>query len=82
MQVKKQRFNPKWIIQKILYESWTDSGLQVSIRHSCALFWVKWCWLGMWGIDVRPTQKMTSPSNFTQKELKGRTTISGGNNSL
>ena len=21
---------------------------------SCALFWVKWCWLGMWGIGVRP----------------------------
>ena len=27
------------------------------------LFWVKWCWLGMLGIDVRPTQKMTWPSN-------------------
>ena len=33
MQVYTQRFNHKWIIQKILYESWTDSGLQDSIRH-------------------------------------------------
>ena len=21
---------------------------------SCALFWMKWSWLGMWGIGVRP----------------------------
>ena len=20
---------------------------------SCALFWMKWSWLGMWGIEVR-----------------------------
>ena len=33
MQVYTQRFNHKWIIQKILYENWTDSGLQDSIRH-------------------------------------------------
>ena len=33
MQVYTQRFNRKWIIQKILYESWTDSGLQDSIGH-------------------------------------------------
>ena len=33
MQVDTQRFNHKWIIQKILYENWTDSGLQDSIRH-------------------------------------------------
>ena len=33
MQVYTQRFNHKWIIQKILYEIWTDSGLQDSIRH-------------------------------------------------
>ena len=33
MQVKTQRFNHKWMIQKILYENWTDSGLQDSIRH-------------------------------------------------
>ena len=39
MQVYTQRFNHKWIIQKILYESWTDSGLQGSIRHfMCTLF--------------------------------------------
>ena len=25
-----------------------------SSSTSCALFWVKWCWLGMWGIGVRP----------------------------
>ena len=38
MQVYTQRFNHKWIIQKILYENWTDSGLQDSIRHfMCAL---------------------------------------------
>ena len=24
------------------------------LSTSCALFWVKWCWLGMWGIGVRP----------------------------
>ena len=33
MQVYTQRFNHKWIIQKILYENWTDSGLQDCIRH-------------------------------------------------
>ena len=27
------KIQSKWIIQKILYESWTDSGLQDSIRH-------------------------------------------------
>ena len=21
---------------------------------SCALIWIKWCWLGLWGIGVRP----------------------------
>ena len=33
MQVYTQRFNHKWIIQKISYESWSDSCLQDSIRH-------------------------------------------------
>ena len=33
MQVYTQRFNHKWMIQKISYENWTDSGLQDSIRH-------------------------------------------------
>ena len=33
MQVYTQRFNHKWIIQKILYENWSDSCLQDSIRH-------------------------------------------------
>ena len=33
MQVYTQRFNHKWIIQTILYENWTDSGLQDSFRH-------------------------------------------------
>ena len=33
MQVYTQRFNHKKMIQKILYENWTDSGLQDSIRH-------------------------------------------------
>ena len=33
MQVYTQRFNHKWILQRILYENWTDSGLQDSIRH-------------------------------------------------
>ena len=44
-----------------------DFGLtlasKIALGTSCALFWVKWCWLGIWGIDVRPTQKMTWPSN-------------------
>ena len=33
MQVYTQRFNHKWIIQKISYENWSDSCLQDSIRH-------------------------------------------------
>ena len=33
MQGFTERFNHKWIIQKILYENLTDSGLQDSIRH-------------------------------------------------
>ena len=28
-----QRFNHKWIVQKILCENWPDSSLQVSIKH-------------------------------------------------
>ena len=41
MQVHTQRFNHKSIIQKILYETWTDSGLQHSIRHfMCTLLGV------------------------------------------
>ena len=36
---------------------------EIALGTSCALFWVKWCWLGMWGIDIRTTQKMTWPSN-------------------
>ena len=41
MQVYTQRFNHKRIIQKILYENWTDSGLQDSIRHfMCTLLGV------------------------------------------
>ena len=36
---------------------------KIALGTSCALFWVKWCRLGMWGIDVRLTQKMTWPSN-------------------
>ena len=36
-----QRFNHKRIIQKMLYESWTDSGLHDSIRHfMCTLLGV------------------------------------------
>ena len=33
MQVYTQRINHKWIIQKSLYENWSDSRLQDSIRH-------------------------------------------------
>ena len=36
---------------------------KIALGTFCALFMVKWCWLGMWSIDVRPTQKMTWPSN-------------------
>ena len=32
-QVQTQRFNHKWIIQKILYENWTASSLHISIKH-------------------------------------------------
>ena len=34
---------------------------KIASGTSCALFSVKWCWLRMWGIDVRPTQEMTWP---------------------
>ena len=38
MQVYTQRLDQKWIIQKILYENWSDSCLQDSIRHfTCTL---------------------------------------------
>ena len=53
---------------------------EIALGTSCALFWVTWCWLGMWGIDVRTTQKMTWPSNCIQKQLQSRTRISGRNN--
>ena len=33
MQVYTQRFNHKRMIQKILYENWTDAGLQDRNRH-------------------------------------------------
>ena len=45
----------------------TKTGLtlasKIASTTSRALFWMKWSWLGMWGIDVRPTQKMTWQSN-------------------
>ena len=28
-----QRFNHKWMVQKMLCENWHDSSLQVSIKH-------------------------------------------------
>ena len=41
MQLYTQRFNHKWIIQKIVYENWTDSGLLDSIMHfMCTLLGV------------------------------------------
>ena len=36
---------------------------KIALGTPCALFWMKLCWLGMWGIDVRSTQKMTWPNN-------------------
>ena len=27
---------------------------KVAPSTSCALFWIKWSWLGIWGIGVRP----------------------------
>ena len=33
LQIDNAGFNHKRMIQKILYENWTDSGLQDSIRH-------------------------------------------------
>ena len=39
MQVYTQRFNHKWIIQKILYETSTDSGLQDCNRHFMCTLW-------------------------------------------
>ena len=41
MQVYTQRFYHKWIIQKILYENWSGSGIQDGIRHfMCTLLGV------------------------------------------
>ena len=33
MQVYAHRFNHKWIIQKVLYENWSDSSLRGCNRH-------------------------------------------------
>ena len=34
--------------------SWREKIEEIASSTSCALFWVKWCWLAMWGIGVRP----------------------------
>ena len=35
---------------------------------SCALFWIKWSWLGVWGIRVRP-----DTGNDLAKQLNSET---------
>ena len=46
---------------------------------SCALFWIKWSWLGIWGIGVRPDTRcglarmakhLNSESDKTQNHNK------------
>ena len=38
---------------------------------SCALFWMRWSWLGIWGIRVRPDTEYDLPS--LAKQLNSET---------
>ena len=37
---------------------------------SCALFWVKWCWLGMWGTGVRPDTDYDSAKQLNSETVE------------
>ena len=59
-----QRFNHKWIKQKILCETWPDSSLQVSIKHfKCTLLDVMVLVRNKGAKELGQTQIMTWPSN-------------------
>ena len=53
---------------------------KIASSTSCALFWVKWCWLGMWGIGVRPDIEYDLAKQLSSETVKSRTTISGRDN--
>ena len=52
---------------------------QLGSSTSCALFWVKWSWLGMWAKGVRPDTEYDLAKQLNSETVKSRTTISGRN---
>ena len=42
----------------------------LAINTSCALFWIKWCWLGMWGKGVRPDTEYDLAKQLNSETVK------------
>ena len=43
---------------------------KIASSTSCALFWVKWCWLGMWGRGVRPDTEYDLAKQLNSETVK------------
>ena len=80
MQVYTQRFNHKWIIQKILYENWSDSCLQDSIKHFMCTLLGEMVLVRNVGHRCQDNTGNDLAKQLIQKQLKSRTTINGRNN--
>ena len=43
---------------------------QLASSTSCALFWMKWSWLGMWGKGVRPDTEYDLAKQLNSETVK------------
>ena len=43
---------------------------QLAPSTSCALFWMKWSWLGIWGKGVRPDTDYDLPKQLNSETVK------------
>ena len=48
---------------------------KIASSTSCALFWMKWCWLGMWGIGVRPDTEYHLAKQLNSETVKRKNHI-------
>ena len=43
---------------------------KIALGTSCALLWVKWCWLGMWCIDVSANTEIDLAKQLNSETVK------------
>ena len=43
---------------------------QLASSTSCALFWMKWSWLGMWGKGARPDREYNLAKQLNSETVK------------